>query len=63
MTRQATKEDYKVGTILTDANEGYQWKINNHYDDGIWEARRYNGHNNDEKVMFEGEARFYTVEA
>ncbi len=55
-TRTATTADFKVGTTLI-TSEGYEFKITDKYDDGIWNARNERG----SKVVFENEARFYTV--
>ena len=51
-TRQATKEDFKVGTVLIDS-EGNEFGIRYHYADGIWESNY--------RVHFENEAKFYRV--
>ena len=52
VTKQATKEDFKVGTVLIDS-EGNEFCIRRHYSGGIWESNY--------KVHFENEARFYKV--
>jgi len=51
-TRQATKEDFKLGTVLIDS-EGNEFTLKKHYTEGIWES--------DKKVHFENEARFYKI--
>lgn len=50
--RQATKEDFKIGTVLIDS-EGNEFGIRSHYSEGIWESNY--------KVHFENEAKFYKV--
>ena len=50
--RQATKEDFKVGTHLIDS-EGNDFCLRRKYDDGIWECKN--------RVHFESEAKFYKV--
>ncbi len=52
--RQATIEDFKVGAELFDS-EGYGHIIREWYDAGVWNCLRGN-------VVFESEAKFYTVE-
>jgi len=52
----ATAKDYKVGAILQDKRGGWQFEITKKYDEGVWEATRFNGHNSDEKIMCENEA-------
>lgn len=59
-TRPATKEDFKIGITLIDS-EGYGFTILRQYDLGIWEARGTEGQG--DKVVYEDEARFYTVPA
>lgn len=56
--KTATAADFKTGSILKDS-AGYEFIIMNKYDTGIWEAKSINGRGT--KVMFENEARFYTV--
>lgn len=53
--RQATKSDFIVGNTLYDENGG--WILKNKYDQGTFEARGERG----EKIIFEGEFRFYKV--
>jgi len=53
-TRTATKEDFKSGLVLIDA-EGNRHSLSDKYQDGIWNTRSCN-------VVFEGEARFYKIE-
>ncbi len=55
-TRTATTADFKEGTILI-TSEGYEFTIKTKYDEGTWEA----GNERGAKVVFESEARFYTV--
>jgi hypothetical protein len=50
--RTATANDFKVGTILI-TSEGYEFKLINKYQDGIWESKQV--------VHFENEANFYKV--
>lgn len=50
--RTATVNDFKVGTILI-TSEGYEFKLINKYDDGIWESKQ--------TVHFESNASFYKV--
>lgn len=51
--RTATIEDFKIGTVLIDA-EGNRFPIKSKYDEsGIWESN--------DKALYEGEARFYKV--
>ena len=50
----ATKKDFKMGTKLTD-EEGNEFIIKDKYDEGIWETNKGN-------VVFEREAKFYTIE-
>ena len=52
-TRTATKEDFKIGTVLIDS-EGNRFGLRSKYDEGIWECNH--------RVHFENEARFYKVE-
>ena len=50
--RTATANDFKVGTTLI-TSEGFEFKLINKYDNGIWECKQ--------KVHFENEAKFYKV--
>ncbi len=50
--REATIEDFKIGTVLIDS-EGNEFGIRRKYEDGIWESNY--------SVHFENEARFYKV--
>ena len=50
--RQATKEDFKVGTTLFDTM-GNSFTLRRKYAEGIWECNH--------RVHFESEARFYKV--
>lgn len=52
-TRQATIEDFKVGTVLIDS-EGNRHAIRQKYDNGIWETN--------EKCVFEIDAQYYKIE-
>ena len=59
--RVATKYDFKTGTKLYDS-EGHEIIIQDKYDDGIWNARVWDGTRHvGDKVVFEGEAEFYRV--
>lgn len=57
-TRTATSSDFKVGSTLI-TSEGYGFIIRSKYDNGIWEARGTEGQGY--TVLYENEARFYTV--
>lgn len=65
--RIATREDFRTGTTLFDS-EGHEILIQDKYDTGIWNARVFGRLSNGgiyrvgDKVVFEGEARFYRVE-
>jgi hypothetical protein len=50
--RTATVNDFKVGTILI-SSEGFEFKLINKYDNGIWECKN--------KFHNESEAKFYKV--
>jgi len=51
----ATSKNFSVGTTLTDKHG--KWTLTSKYDEGTWEARGERG----SKVIFESDARFYTV--
>lgn len=53
--REATAEDFKVGTTLIMKNGGWRFTIVREYAEGIWECGK--------KVHFTNEARHYNVEA
>jgi hypothetical protein len=50
--RTATVNDFKIGTTLI-TSEGFEFKLINKYDDGVWESKQ--------KAHFESEAKFYKV--
>lgn len=52
--KTATTQDFKSGTILLDS-EGNRHIISDKYSEGIWNTKGSN-------VVFENEAKFYTVE-
>jgi len=51
--RIATKEDFKYGNYFYD-KDGNEFIIRDKYDEGIYNTNKQN-------VIFESEARFYTV--
>jgi len=50
--RTATANDFKVGNTLI-TSEGFEFKLINKYDDGVWECKK--------SVHMESEAKFYKV--
>jgi hypothetical protein len=50
--RISTVNDFKIGTTLI-SSEGFEFKLTNKYDNGIWECKK--------RVHFESEAKFYKV--
>ena len=60
-TRTATTKDFYTGNTLIN-REGIEFHIQDKYDDGIWNARVWSRDRHvGDKVVFEGEAKFYTV--
>ena len=60
-TRVATKEDFYTGNKLYN-KEGIEFYIQDKYDDGIWNARVWQGSRHvGDKIVFEGESNFYEV--
>lgn len=56
--RTATKEDFKVGTKLTDNEDTrINYMITGYYGEGMWEARCTGGN----AIVFECEAEGYLV--